>query len=138
MPISSLGLRMDDNTICIAVGLRLGSTLCHPHQCSHCGAEVDSSAMHGLSCRWSDGRHPRHAAINYLIHRALTFAKVPSRLEPSGLFRSDSKRSDGATIAPWKIEVWDATCPDTFAPSYLRLSLREAGAVAIQAEERKK
>ena len=27
---------------------------------------------------------------------------------------------------------------DTFAPSYLRLPLREAGAVAIQAEERKK
>ena len=141
MPISSLGLQMDDDTIRIAVGLRLGSTLCHPHQCSHCGAEVDSSVMHGLSCRWSDGRHPRHAAINDLIHRALTSTKVPSRLEPSGLFRSDGKRPDGATIAPWKkgkCLVWDATCPDTFAPSYLRLSSREAGAVAIQAEERKK
>ena len=113
MPISSLGLRMDGDTIRIAVALRLGSTLCHPHQCSHCGAEVDSSAMHGLSCRWSDGRHPRHAAINDLIHRALTSAKVPSRLEPSRLFRSDGKRPDGATIAPWKngkCLVWDATC----------------------------
>ena len=139
MPISSLGLRMDDDTIRIAV--RLGSTLCHPHQCSHCGAEVDSSAMHGLSCRWSVGRHLRHNAINDLIHRALTSTKVPSRLEPSGLFRSDGKRPDGTTIAPWKngkCLVWDATCPDTFAPSYLRLSSREAGAVAIQAEERKK
>ena len=142
MPISSLGLQMDDDTIHIAVGLKLGSTLCHPHQCSHCGAEVDSSAMHGLSCRWSDGRHPRYAAINDLIHRALPSAKVPSRLEPSGLFHSEGKRPDGATIAPWKngkCLVWDATCPDTFAPSYLRLSSREAGgAVAIQAEERKK
>ena len=141
MPILSLGLRMDDDTIRIAVELRLGSTLCHPHQCSHCGAEVDSSAMQGLSCRWSDGRHLRHAAINDFIHRALTSAKVPSQLEPSGLFRSDGKRPDGATIAPWKngkCLVWDATCPDTIAPSYLRLSSREAGAVAIQTEERNK
>ena len=92
MPISSLGLRMDDDTIRTAVGLRLGTTLCHLHQCSHCGAEVDSSALHGLSCRWSEGRHSRHAAVNDLIHRALTSAKVPSRLEPSGLFLSDGKR----------------------------------------------
>ena len=76
MPSSSLGLRMEDDTIHIAVGLRLGSTLCHPHQCSHCGAEVDSSVMHGLICRWSDGRHPHYAAINNLIHRALTSSKV--------------------------------------------------------------
>ena len=31
LPMSSLGLRMDDNTIRIAVGLRLGSSLCKPH-----------------------------------------------------------------------------------------------------------
>ena len=102
---------------------------------------MDSSALHGLSCRRSEGRHPRHAAVNDLIHRALTAAKVSSRLEPSGLFRSDGKRPDGATIVPWKngkCLVWDVTCPDTFAPSYLSLSSREAGAVAIQAEERKK
>ena len=74
IPISSLGLRKNDDTIRITVGLRLGSTLCHPHQCSHCGAEVDSSAMHDLSCRWGDGRHPRHAAINDFIHlRSVSF-----------------------------------------------------------------
>ncbi len=38
----TLGLRMDDDdAIRVAVGLRLGSTLCRPHSCQHCGAEVD-------------------------------------------------------------------------------------------------
>ena len=60
--ISSLGLRMDDNTVRIAVGLRLGSTLCRPHNCQHCGAEVDHLATHGLSCKNSEGRHYRHGA----------------------------------------------------------------------------
>ena len=140
LPISSLGLRMDDNTVRVAVGLRLGSPLCRPHTCHHCGAEVDHLATHGLSCRWSEGRHHRHAAINDLVHRGLALAKVPSRLEPSGLYRTDGKRPDGISVVPWrngKLLVWDATCPDTFAPSYIALATSEAGAVAAQAESEK-
>ena len=113
LPISSLGLRMDDSTIRVAVGLRLGAPLCRPHQCQHCGAEVDCLATHGLSCRWSEGRHYRHAAINDIVHRSLTSAKIPARLEPSGLYRSDGKRPDGISVVPWKsgkLLVWDATC----------------------------
>ena len=53
-----LGLRMEDETIRVAVGLRLGIPLCRPHKCSHCGATVDDLATHGLSCRWSEGRAP--------------------------------------------------------------------------------
>ena len=33
--------------------------------------------------------------------------------------------------------MWDATCPDTFAPSYSSRATNEAGDVATQAEERK-
>ena len=33
LPVTSLGLRMDDNTICIAIGLCLGAPLCIPHLC---------------------------------------------------------------------------------------------------------
>ena len=33
--------------------------------------------------------------------------------------------------------MWDATCPDTFAPSHLPSATREAGAVAAQAERSK-
>ena len=141
LPISSLGLRMDDDCIRIAVGLRLGTTLCSPHDCCRCGNEVDHLGTHGLSCRQSEGRHHRHAAVNDIIHRALSTAKIPSRLEPSGLYRSDGKRPDGASVVPWKsgkLLVWDATCPDTFAPSYNGLASSEAGLVAAQAEERKR
>ena len=48
-------------------------------------------------------------------------AHIPSRLKPAGLVRSDGKRPDGATLAPWKsgcLLVCDTTCPDTLAASY--------------------
>ena len=41
---------------------------------------------------------------------------------------------------PWKCGralAWDATCPDTYAPSLLALAAREAGVVANQAGQRK-
>ena len=63
-------------------------------------------------------------------------AKIPSHLEPSGLYRADGKRPDGITLVPWKsgrLLVWDVTCPDTFAPSYSSSATREAGAVAASA-----
>ena len=140
-PCSSLGLRMDDSTMRVAVGLRLGCSLCKPHHCHHCGAAVDARATHGLSCRQSEGRHYRHSSLNDIIHRALSAAKIPSRLEPAGVFRSDGKRPDGITLVPWergKLFVWDATCTDTFAPSYLARATNESGAVAAMAETRKK
>lgn len=34
--------------------------------------------------------------------------------------------------------IWDVTCPDTLAPSHLSVATREAGAVATEAEFRKK
>ena len=89
------GLRMDNSTIRIAVGLRLGVPFCNSHTCRHCGSHVNDLATHGLSCRWSEGRHSRHSNLYGIIHRALSAAKIPSRLEPSGVARSDGKRPDG-------------------------------------------
>ena len=141
LPIASLGLRMDDNTIRVAVGLCLGSTLCCPHPCQHCGAEVDHLGIHGLSCRKSEERHFCHSAINGILYRALTSASVPSRLERSGLCRSDGKRPDGVTMVPWKngkALVWDVTVPDTLASSYRDMATSHAGGVAALAEEKKR
>ena len=140
LPVTSLGLRMDDNTIRIAIGLRLGTPLCIPHLCYHCGANVDTLGTHGLSCRFSAGRHFRHAMLNDILHRALSSANVPSRLEPTGLDRTDGKRPDGITMVPWsngRLLVWDATCVDTFAPSHLSMTASEVCAAANQAEQTK-
>ena len=139
-PVSSLGLRMDNNTVRVAVGLRLGAAICHPHTCCHCGVEVDHLATHGLNCRKSEGRHFRHAALNDIVHRALSSANIPSRLEPVGISCSTGKRPDGVSLVPWergRLLVWDATCSDTYAPSYITSAASEAGIVASQAEERK-
>ena len=94
----------------MGVGLCLGAPLCRPHKCHHCGAEVDCLATHGLSCRWSEGSRHRHAAINDIVHRSLTSAKIPAHLEPSGLYRSDGKRPDGILWSPGKMEsCWCGT-----------------------------
>ena len=141
LPVSSLGLRMENDVIRVVIGLRLGATLCEPHHCLHCHADVDSTGSHGLSCHYSKERHPRHAALNDLIKRALDTAKIPCHLEPTGLYRADGKRPDGVSIVPWKggkVLVWNATCPDTLASSYSDLSSREVGAAAEEAERKKK
>ena len=117
LPISSVGLCLDDESIRIAVGLCLGMNLCYPHVCP-CGVDVDARGVHGLACRRSAGRRLRHTLINDIIWRALSRAQVAAVKEPLGLLTSDGKRPDGATIIPWsggKCLSWDATTPDTVA-----------------------
>ena len=82
LPISSLGLKADDDVVRIATGLCLGVAICHPHKCRSCGADVDSLGTHGLSCFYSSGCHCRHAAVNDIVKRSLDSARIPSRPEP--------------------------------------------------------
>ena len=121
MPQSSIGLRMSDDVVRVALGLRLGSKLCEPHTC-HCGVRVSPAGIHGLSCKKSTGRHPRHDLLNDVTYRAAIRAQVPASKAPVGLFRSDGKRPDGVTMVPWsrgRCMAWDVTVPDTLALSHL-------------------
>lgn len=139
-PCSSLGTRLDNSSLRIAIALRLGASVCAPHVCV-CGASVDSSGRHGLSCRKSAGRLSRHSAVNDLIKRALTSAEIPCRLEPPSLIRDDGKRPDGLSLTPWlngRCLVWDFTCPDTFAQSHLNVAVSGPGTVATEAEVNKR
>ena len=70
MPISTCGLRLDNEAVRVAVGFRLGCRLCTEHRCP-CGSIVDERGIHGLSCRLAAGRLAHHGALNDVIHRAL-------------------------------------------------------------------
>ena len=48
-PSYSVGTRLDNFSLRIAIALRQGAWICEPHICV-CGDPVDLSGTHGLSC----------------------------------------------------------------------------------------
>src|SRR5690349_11337346 len=52
LPLSSCGLRLDNEAVRVAVGLRLGTSLCEPHTCI-CGTAVNVLGTHDLACKRS-------------------------------------------------------------------------------------
>lgn len=74
------------------------------------------------------------------MHKILSSAGIPSRLEPSETDPSNNVRPDGVSIVPWRYGkplAWDVTCRDTFAPSYLKRSSVSPGSVVLAAENEK-
>ena len=102
IPCSSVGTRLDDTSLRVAVSLRLDDTICAPHTCV-CGQQVDCSGTHGLACRKPAGRHVRHNAVNDLIKRPLESSNVPAMVEPNLLCRDDGKRLDG--LVGWRSDA---------------------------------
>src|SRR6218665_3363485 len=95
---------------------------CVPHIVVSVVVGWDRKAHHGLVYRRAQGRSLRHHAINDIIWRALLMAGGPSTRGPAGLFRTDGKRPDGATLVPWSAGnylAWDATVVHTCAASYI-------------------
>lgn len=141
VPSKNIGTLLDDNCFKISVALRIGAKICHPHKC-RCGETVDAFGTHGLKCRFSAGRHVRHQEFNNTIKRGLTTVKIPATLEPIGLFRDDGKRPDGMSLISWskgRCLVWDATCVDTLAPSYLNITKKKSGGAAeMQAKKKRR
>jgi hypothetical protein len=111
LPITSCGLRLEDEALRVAVGLRLGFNICEPHEC-RCGVQVKADGSHGLSCSLGPGRAARHASLNELIYRSLVRAGFPAVKEPEGLSRADGKGPDGLYLISWRMGralIWDAT-----------------------------
>src|ERR1043165_1034033 len=86
-PVTALGLRLSDEEVRIAVGVKIGTTLYEPHLCHHCREKVDTRGLHGLLCRRGSGKHQRHSMLNDVVWRALGRAKIPAHKEPLGLSR---------------------------------------------------
>ena len=140
IPSGNLGTLLDSETLRVSIATRIGADVCTPHRC-RCGATADSKGYHALTCRLSVGRHPRHTALNDVVRRSLLSAGIPSILEPTGVDRGDGKRPDGMTVYPYSRGVsllWDATCVNTYAESYIPSTAASAGAAARDAEQRKR
>ena len=115
LPVSLFGTLLDPESFRVAFVLRVGADVCIPHSC-RCGGRMDSRCLHGLSCKYSAGRFPRHSAMNDVIKRALQKAGLPSVLETLGLDRGDGSRPDVITVFPFsggRSLVLDCTCVDT-------------------------
>ena len=97
----SCGLRLDDESIRVAVGLRLGTDVCVPHAYG-CGTQVDARGSHAFICKRAASRIARHQALNDVVARAFVSAGVPVTKEPVGLTRQDGKPPDGLTLIPWQ------------------------------------
>jgi hypothetical protein len=132
VPSKNIDTFIDSQIFQICVGLRLGCNLYQSHICT-CGNFVNETGIHGLSCSKSKGRFLRHSDLNNIIQRALSSAHIHSTQEPTGLSRDDGKRPDGATLTHWSKGqrlIWDVTCVDTLATSYLPQTTIEAGSAA--------
>ena len=88
LPSANLGTQLDNQTVLVAVALRVGADVTSQYIC-RCGAMADTKGYHALTCRFSAGRLPRHTALNDTIRRALQSAGVPALMEPQGIDRGD-------------------------------------------------
>ena len=141
LPSSYVGTLLPPNQFQACACLRLGARLCDPHLCAQCGARVDASGTHGLSCGFGQARHARHAELNRIVAVGLSSAGIPNRREPLHLVLRSGKRPDGVTLVPFargRCVTWDVTVVDTVAASYVALTSSSAGAAARAAESRKR
>ena len=140
LPIANCGLRLEDEAVRVAVGMRLGLTLCVLHKC-HCGSDIDATADMPT---WSARKHLvglQDIKCSTTILRAINAADVPAVKEPSGLNRQDGKRPDRLSLIPWqsgKPLLWDVTVASTLAGSCMDTTATAAGLVASWSGSRQK
>ena len=86
-------LKLDNESLRIALGLRLGVPIVAEQTCV-CGSKVDVFCTQVCLA----GHVSQHTAVNETIHHALVSEGVPADLEPVGVCR---KRPDGMSLIPW-------------------------------------
>ena len=136
LPVSSLGLQMSNDTIWIAISLRVGAAICQPHSCVFCGRGVDQLGHHDLSCTSRMHYTPQHPQQHHL----------PLPGHSKGAFSSGTNR---AMPCRWKsprchqdpVVTRDIPSLGRHICGYLLLIpqryAKEAGTVAVYAEGEK-
>ena len=140
LPSANVGTLLPSTHFRACVALRVGEPISQAHECSRCHSAADALGVHGLACKRSAGRRPRHALFNQVIARGFAEARVPTRLEPSHLTLADGKRPDGLTLIPWalgKSVVRDASTCSTLCASNVEATGRRAGAAAQKSAQAK-
>ena len=103
-----------------------------------CSSAVNHLGTRGLRCSLSQDRLSRYNNLNEIIHRSLSAAKVPARIGPSSILRSDGKCPNGMRMTLWShghslvwtIPCMDVTCVEALCTSNLHRSTSEPGAAA--------
>ena len=72
-----LRLKLSNQQLRIAIGLRLGSKICERHKCV-CGKDFIEDGWHCLSCLKSAGRFSRHSNLNAFLEQSLSSSYIPS------------------------------------------------------------
>lgn len=112
---------LDDQSLHIAVALRLGLQVCKSHVFV-CGKLVDEDGHHALVCNKTSGRSRCHRSLNEVVARAKQSAGFQTPFEPPAKPDIESKRPDGQTITPSRSAkrlAWDATCVSSLAVSHI-------------------
>ena len=140
IPCNNLRLKLSNQQLRIAIGLRLGSKICKRHKCV-CGKDVTENGWHSLSCLKSAGRFSRHSNLNARTKQSFSSTHIPSVLEPRHLYRTNQNRPDGLTLVLWAVGkqlLWDVTVVDSLAPCRINAgSVCNPGTAAAEAEEQK-
>jgi len=106
-------------------------------------AELRSQSMATMDYLVATAQDDIHATIKstrYCVVRLTPPVHNYATREPHSLYGCNDKRPDGATQIPWKrgpCLAWDATCPNTYAQSYVQANSRKAGSAATGAELKK-
>ena len=134
IPVPSLGTQLSPEELRIAIATRIGAQVSKIHPCNQkCNNNVDEYSFHALSCHYSEGRRPRHTAINDIVWRTPRSAGMDATFEPKVVNRGDGLTPDGLTTYPFsqgKALCWDATCVNTYNETSVNESAMVAGSAA--------